>query len=238
MVGLVLAAGSGSRLTGSFGSDVCKPLIEIAGKRLIEYSLENLFNLKVDRIIVVVGKHRARIEKEIGTQYKGVPVCYAVQEQPIGLVNAIAAALESIDGDTVLQLSDEIFVDSKAETVKLGDADFVCGITYENDAEEIKGNYSVALNEDGGITHCTEKPSVVNNNLKGTGFCVFSRECIAILKESYDEGKNVPCDLCDYINLLIERGLKGVTAEVAKREYNINTAADAERANAELFAQI
>ena len=239
MTGLILAAGSGSRLSESFGKDSCKPLVEIAGKPLIEYSLENLFSAGVDRIYIVVGKQCERIENKIGTEYKGIPIFYAVQKQPVGLINAMASALGEIDDDTVLQLSDEIFVDSISADLKSvfaeSGADFLCGVTAESDEEKIKCNYSVEINSDGELISCKEKPSEVSNSFKGTGFCVFSRKCIAKLRKEYDEEKNAPCDLCDFINLLIGEGYRGIITEIAKKEFNINTARDAALAKTQMI---
>lgn len=237
MVGIILAAGSGSRLGEAFGKELCKPLVKIAGKHLIEYSLENLFALNVERIYIVVGRHRESIEQKIGGAYNGVPVNYVVQENPVGLVNAIAAAAEYIDDDAVLQLSDEIFINP--DTARLADelkkgADIICGVTTEDNPEKIKANYSVEVNGNGELTSCTEKPRVVNNRLKGTGFCAFSRESVKTLVREYDGAMNVPNDLCDFINILIKRGRRGIAVEIAEKEYNINTAEDAAVANKEL----
>lgn len=234
MLGLILAAGSGTRL----GEEVCKPLVKIAGKHLIEYSLENLFNMNVERIYIVVGEYRKSIEEKIGTAYKGVPVYYVDQKRPVGLVNAIACALPCLDGDTVLQLSDEIFIDSNAKEIaeswNAGTADIICGVTREADPEKIRGNYSVEVTEDGELLTCTEKPEVIINDLKGTGFCIFSAECIDFLRGEYDEKSNTPRDLCDYINLLLKAGRRGRIALISAKEYNVNTAEDAAVANAEV----
>lgn len=238
MLGLILAAGSGSRLGEGFGKEVCKPLVKIAGKHLIEYSLENLFSMKVERIYIVVGEYKKSIEEKIGSSYNGVPVYYVTQKRPVGLVNAIACALPELDNDTVLQLSDEIFVKSAAETIgeiwKEGTADIICGVTRESDPEKIRGNYSVDITEGGELIACTEKPKIVKNDLKGTGFCIFGKDCIDFLRGKYDEESNTPKDLCDYINLLLKDGKHGRIAEISAKEFNINTAEDAAAANAEL----
>ena len=234
MTGLILAAGSGTRL----GDEVCKPLVKIAGRHLIEYSLENLFGMGVERICIVVGKYGNEIESRIGSSYNGIPVFYVEQKSPAGLVNAIACALDIVEGDTVLQLSDEVFIGSNASKIaKLwdnGHTDFVCGVTREDNPAAIMGNYSVEVDNIGSLISCTEKPRVVTNSLKGTGFCIFSAECMKILKKVYDRESNTPAELCDFINLLIKKNMRGAIAIAAAKEYNINTAQDADAAKAEL----
>ena len=140
MVGLILAAGNGQRLAAS-GIELCKPLIEIAGKSLIEYSLENLFALKAEKVFIVVGKYKNEIQAKIGKEYKDIPIEYAVQREPRGLVNAMAAALPLINDDVILQLSDEIFIDTDTPSLldAYGAADFICGVTEEDDAKKNQG---------------------------------------------------------------------------------------------------
>ena len=231
MVGVILAAGDGRRLKESSKEDCCKPLIKLKGKRLIEYALDNLIDLGISKAYIVVGKEGDLIKKNLGEQYNVLKLIYVVQAQQTGLINAFMQAISFIDSDesVVLQLSDEIFVDLKIQDIKEKTAskeyDFYCGITYDNDAEKIKNNFSVDTDEKGNLTVCVEKPVEVINNIKGTGFCIFSSQAVQVLRENYPISQNIS-DLCDYMNFLISENKKGLALHIAEKEFNINTFSD------------
>lgn len=232
MVGIILAAGDGTRLKNSTEEESCKVLQKVNNTHLIEFALNNLVALNVTNALVVVGKYGDLIKSVIGDEYKGLKITYVHQSNQLGLGNAFVQALKhmsSID-DIILQLADEIFVDFKSEAVKklinADEYDFYCGVTYEENEEKIKANYSVETDEKLLIKKCTEKPAVVENNIKGTGFCVFKSEALQYLKNKYNETDNTPSDLCDYINCLIAGGKKGLAFCLAEKEFNINTISD------------
>lgn len=241
MLGLILAAGAGSRINQLPGDHKCKPTIRVNGKSLIEYSVNNLRTMDIDRAVVVVGKYKNEIKAVLGEEYGGVKIEYCIQEKPIGLMNAVMSAYEKIKGETVvLQLSDELFIDCKAAQMKEyfteSGADFLCTYTYEENREIIKNNYSLRCDAAGTIEDCIEKPLTVDNNMKGTGMCVFSPECIELLGKNYDKDANFPNDLCDLMKLLVRSGKKGKTFCIAGQELNINTIQELERAE-KLYAK-
>ena len=231
MVGVILAAGDGRRLKASSKEECCKPLIKLKGKRLIEYALDNLIDLGISQAYIVVGKEGDLIKKNLGSQYKGLELFYVVQAQQIGLINAFMQAIFFIGSDesVVLQLSDEIFVDLKIENIKTSMAaeeyDFYCGVTFEDDSEKIKNNFSVDIDDEGILIGCIEKPVEVINNIKGTGFCIFSSQAVQVLTENYPGNRNIN-DLCDYMNFLISENKKGFALHIAEKEFNINTFLD------------
>lgn len=227
MIGLILAAGDGTRLFGHSPEGGCKPLVEVNGKRLLSYSLDNLLDLGIDRAVIVVGRYKDWIEDVYGDHYHGIGLTYAVQEEPRGLVNAILSAKEYIDDDFLLQLSDELYFGFKHHTEYLKEgSDFSIGYVRETKQERIRANYSIEQDRNGKVLQCTEKPSVVVNDMKGTGFCAFRKRTIDLLADAYDDAANQPNDLCDFINLLINRSFTGYTLEVAEKEINVNTLKD------------
>ena len=229
MIGIILAAGKGRRLMEDTGIDRSKALIRIHGKMLIEYALENLELMQVEKIYIVVGEHKSEVVDAVGDNYKGIPIAYVIQSEPIGLINAISKVLPFCDTGAVVQLSDEIFINRNTDFIRRFQnrtADFLCGIIHEKEPERIKENYSVVTDENGLILQTHEKPSETVNDLKGTGFCIFNKACMDVLKHAYNEEKNIPFDLCDFMNLLIWEGKKGKCFEVAEAEININTKAN------------
>lgn len=229
MIGVILAAGDGNRLKSS-KADCCKPLIKINGKRLIEYAFDNLISLQINEVYVVVGKEGQLIEDVLGDKYNNLKISYVIQPEQKGLINAFVHALNVVgcDEPIILQLSDEIFIDLKIEYIKkLVESrlyDFYCGITYEDDPEKIKSNFSVDVDDKGVIRKCIEKPVSVINNIKGTGFCVFDCEALRLLSNIVDLSDIY--DLCDYINFLVCKNKSGLALHIAEKEFNINTFAE------------
>ena len=232
MIGVILAAGDGKRLKKSSNEDCCKPLTKINEKSLIIYALDNLVRLKIPEAYIVVGKEGTLIRNVVGNEYNNVKLHYVCQQEQKGLMNAFMQALKVIDDKetVVLQLSDEIFVDLKTEginnAVETGEYDFYCGITYEKNPQKIKNNFSVETNSESLLVKCIEKPQVVVNNIKGTGFSVFNGKAQKLIKETCEASPDKLCDLCDSFNYLTETGLRGTTILVAEREFNINTLSD------------
>ncbi len=232
MVGVILAAGDGKRLKDSRNEDCCKPLIELNEKHLITYALDNMTQLKIPEAYVVIGKEGNLIKSAIGDEYEGIKIHYVCQHEQKGLVNAFMQALEVIDGDetVILQLSDEIFVGLNTNAIrkalKTENIDFYCGVTLEENPEKIKNNFSVEMGSESLIIKCIEKPQVVTNSIKGTGFTIFSGKAQRIIKETYKSKPDKLFDLCDCFNFLVTSGYRGLAVPVAEKEFNINTVSD------------
>lgn len=232
MIGVILAAGDGTRLAMSTGQDICKALRKINDTHLIEFALDNLVELEINEVYIVVGKQGDSIKEVIGNQYKSLTVHYVHQYEQKGLVDAFVQALKEIkDNETViLQLSDEIFIDLNTEFIKnelkAENYDFYCGVTPEENEQKIKNNFSVETDSNSLLVKCTEKPKTVTDNVKGTGFSIFSGKTQKIIKETYESENNTLYDLCDCFNYLTEKGYRGLVFSVAEKEFNINTALD------------
>ena len=233
MVGVILAAGNGTRFGGS---GCCKALKCVNGTTLIERALNNLVALGIETVCIVAGVHKEQIVDALGKEYRGISIFYAHQERQIGLIDALVRGSAFVpNGESVcLQLADEVFVDLKSEAIKRVisemHADFCCGITMEADPGKIMQNYSVEMSDGARVLRCVEKPQVLYNSIKGTGLCFFRYETLELLRRVYDCNTGMPRDLCDFMNYLIAQG-KNVTALcVAEREFNVNTPADLEEA--------
>ncbi|MCL6096486.1 MAG: NDP-sugar synthase [Patescibacteria group bacterium] len=101
MQAVILAAGQSSRLY-PFAKDKHKSMIRIMGKPLLEYTIEGLVKNGVNDLILVVGKN-SEIESYFSDGHKfGADIKYVLQEEPLGMGNAILSARKHIDDDFLL----------------------------------------------------------------------------------------------------------------------------------------
>ncbi|HKP33889.1 MAG TPA: bifunctional UDP-N-acetylglucosamine diphosphorylase/glucosamine-1-phosphate N-acetyltransferase GlmU [Sphingomicrobium sp.] len=104
---VILAAGQGTRMR----SDTHKVLHPIAGRPLLLHLLDRVDALGADKRVVVVGKGREQVEKEIA----GRDVTVAIQAEQKGTGHAVqqaAAALDGYDGPVIVLYADTPFVET------------------------------------------------------------------------------------------------------------------------------
>ena len=101
-IGVVLAAGKGTRMQ----SQLPKVLFPVCGRPMVEYVLETLQAVGVDRILIVVG-YRSDLVREALATWKGVE--FVDQPQQLGTGHAVkmcAPALQTFDGPVVVLTGD------------------------------------------------------------------------------------------------------------------------------------
>lgn len=108
MEAIVLAGGLGTRLKTVL-DDIPKPMAPVGNKPFLEYILEYLFKSRIKKIILSVGYKYEVIKKHFGLSYKGIPLIYSIENEPLGTGGAIKKALEKVDGENVLILNGDTF---------------------------------------------------------------------------------------------------------------------------------
>jgi len=83
MEAIVLAGGLGTRLRVAV-PDLPKPMAPVAGRPFLEFLLAYWTRQGVTRFILSVGYRREAITGHFGDAWKGVPVAYAAEDQPLG----------------------------------------------------------------------------------------------------------------------------------------------------------
>lgn len=112
---VVLAAGEGQRLS-PLTNRRPKPMVPVGNQPLIAHVLEAIAAAGVERVVVVVGYERTRIQTYVGDGDDwGLDVTYAVQEPQLGTAHALLQAREQISGPVVVTDGDRI-VDPDAIT--------------------------------------------------------------------------------------------------------------------------
>jgi len=115
---VMLAAGRGERLR-PLTDKVPKPLIEVAGRPIIEHILDLLIKIPDAKIGIIVGYLGDQIIERLGSRYLGVEISYILQERILGTGHAILLAREFIGSDPfVLYLADTYIVDDLRRIVE------------------------------------------------------------------------------------------------------------------------
>ena len=101
MKAILLAAGQSSRLY-PFAQGIHKSMIEIMGKPLLEYTINELKNAGIKDLIIVINKDSGvSAYFEDGSKF-GVSIKYIVQDKALGMGNALLLAKDEIDSDFLL----------------------------------------------------------------------------------------------------------------------------------------
>ena len=86
---VIMAGGKGTRIA-SVRSDVPKPMIQICGKPILEYQIDNLKACGLTDIILVIGYLGDKIKEYFGDGSRfGVNIEYFVEDHPLGTAGAL-----------------------------------------------------------------------------------------------------------------------------------------------------
>ena len=110
MEAIILAGGKGTRLQ-SVVSVVPKPMADIAGRPFLCYQIDHLIKHGVSRLILSVGYKSESIIEYFQNSYKGIPIIYAIENQPLGTGGAIRLALSKCETDNILVINGDTFID-------------------------------------------------------------------------------------------------------------------------------
>lgn len=108
MQAVILAAGKGARLR-PITYTTPKPLIDIAGKPLIERTLEALPD-EIDEIYIVVNHLRDQIINAIGPLWRGKPIRYVIQEPLSGTAGALHLLRVELHDRFLVMNADDIYL--------------------------------------------------------------------------------------------------------------------------------
>ncbi len=104
MYALIIAGGEGERLR-PLTSDRPKPMIEVAGKPILEYQIEWLERQGVSDVILLCGYKAEVIQEHFGDGSRfGLRVHYSVEQEPLGRGGALKLGARLLPPDEELAL--------------------------------------------------------------------------------------------------------------------------------------
>ncbi len=190
---MVMAAGAGTRLHPLTAS-VPKPMVPIANRPVLEYTIENLKRHGITEIILNLHNHPELIRKYFGTGSAwGVQVHYSHEPKLLGTAGGVKNVSSFLKGGTFLVMSGDGLTDIHlTKLLAFHRARRATG-TIALKPVDVRFEYGVTMtNPQGRITRFIEKPkwSDVFSNQVNTGIYVFEPSVLSKIPsgKAYDFG--------------------------------------------------
>lgn len=181
MKGIILAGGSGSRLS-PLTKVTSKQLLPVYDKPMIYYPLETLLNAGIKEILIIVAPdHAGDFLKLLGSGSSfGAKFTYEIQDKPLGLAQAFTIGESFIGSDSVaLILGDNLFDYNFTQAVK----DFTGGAhVFAKEVSDPERFGVVRLDENANPLEIVEKPKTHVSNYAVTGFYIYDNRVVEIAK--------------------------------------------------------
>ncbi len=107
MQAVILAAGRGKRMA-DLTNETPKPLLKFEGQTLLEQKL-SILPPEITEVLIVVGYLKEKIVTEIGDSYRGIPIRYITQSEPLGTAHALWCCREFLHEKFIVLMSDDIY---------------------------------------------------------------------------------------------------------------------------------
>ena len=148
-----------------------KPMLPVAGKPLLEHTLDRAVEAGADRLVVVVGYESDRVRDHFGSTHGGVDLEYAVQTEQRGTADAVSAAAPLLADEPFVVLNGDALYDQASLDTLYSNGPGVG--SYRVDNPSAYGVLQPAADDDTRVTGVVEKPANPESNLINTGAYVF-----------------------------------------------------------------
>jgi glucose-1-phosphate thymidylyltransferase len=244
---LILAAGYATRLY-PLTLNKAKPLLEVAGKPMIEWVIDNVAPIPdIENVYVVTNNKFAADFQAWADEY--------VRRQPkltfkiindqstsdsdklgaIGDINLVVSQENLAGSDLMVIAGDNLFSESlESFAAAARNSKAMLAVYDVKDLEAIKKYNNITIDADGVVTHFEEKPQHPANTLTGIALYYFAKETVPMFKTYVEEGNN-PDQPGRFIQWLYTR-VPVQTHEIHGTWYDIGSKETLEEAN-QIFAK-
>ena len=200
---IVLAAGYATRLY-PLTLNQPKPLLDVAGKPMLEHVLDNLAPVEeIDHVYVVTnGKFAGHFERwaEGRRSLRGGPEITVVNDRStddsnkLGAIGDLNLVLNEakIDDDIIVVAGDNLFSESLegfGQFARERNAP-VLAVYDVGDLEAIKKYNAIDVDDDGRITFFEEKPANPKSTLTGIALYYYPKSALPLIRRYIEEGNN------------------------------------------------
>lgn len=189
-----------------------KPLLPLAGKKVIDYALDQFKTLpgieQAEYVFIVSNNQGDQIQKYIKAAHPDKTVHFTLQEEMKGQSHALWQAREYLHGPMLMSFSDTL-IETNLAFLKNETADAIAWVKPMDDPRRFG---VIELDAQGWATRLVEKPADCSNNLVLVGFYYFreGEQLVKAIEEQVRRGKSLKGEffLTDAINIYLEQGLK------------------------------
>ncbi len=209
MKAVILAAGKGKRLM-PITSSRPKPMIPLAGKPILEYTILGLKDAGVNEILLIVGDKEEVIREYFGNgQGKfNVKIEHITQEEQLGTANAVNYAKDFVEDEPFLLTYGDLMIDPKIfkEVLENFNETKIEGLMSLLEVNNPQDYGIVSLKSDGFVENITEKPVPELNlgNLANAGIYIFDPLIFKAIEKT-EKSLRGEYELTDSMQILINQ---------------------------------
>jgi mannose-1-phosphate guanylyltransferase len=184
MNAMILAAGRGTRL-GALGAAMPKVLIDVGGRPLLAWHVDNLRRAGARRVVVNAHHHAEQVEAAVRDHDGSLDVVCVREPELLGTAGGVRNALEELGDGPFLILYGDILVQEPVDGVlAMHCARGAAATLAVHQADATEGKGVVEIDEAGMVTRFVEKgqPGAGRPALINSGIYVLEREVIESLQ--------------------------------------------------------
>ncbi len=198
--GVVLAAGEGTRLR-PMTAHRPKTMLPAADRPILEHVLDVLVGCGIERLCLVVGYRRERIQEHFGHRYRDVPISYVHQKKQLGSAHALQQVEGEIDGPILVLNGDRVIDERIVEDVLTGfDGEPTLSVLEHPTPTE----YGAVVVSGDRLTEFVEKPDSDDFRLINAGVYAFDSSVFDAISRT--ERRDGELQLSDVIGTLMDDG--------------------------------
>jgi len=225
MVGVILAAGKGARISG-LPTRLPKAVLPVLDRPIAYGHLLAMAELGIEKAFVVVGHRGFEVVREIERQPPpGIEVVYVAQEETLGIAHSVGCLERKIREPFLLFLGDIFFraprLREMSDLFVAGGVDGVLGAREESDVEELCKNFVIVNDESGRAVRVIEKPRHPPARLKGVGVYLFSPVVFDAIRRTPRTAMRDEYEITESIQIMIDDGCHIRALECIDEDLNV-----------------
>ncbi len=231
IVGVILAAGKGSRMS-QLPTRLPKTVLPVMGEPIVYHQLRVMAEAGIRRVVIVVGHLGFQVVREIERMPSlGLEIDYVDQKETLGIAHCVGLLERRIDRPFLLCLGDIYFEAPRIDEMifdfeRKPEAAGVLGAIHEKDVEAIRKNFCIVADNDGRAVQVIEKPRHPRSQLKGVGIYLFAPQIFDAIRRTPRTAMRDEYEITEAIQVLIDDGVAVGASACIDQDINLTFPAD------------